>query len=93
MNDKVQNVIGKIQKLRALSESTTSKSEKETCLFLCAKLIAEHALSEAEIAVTTGANEPIDLESESIIYESGRLSAWKSRLALSLDSLNRTELS
>ena len=86
---KTQRVIGKINALRNISTSTHSKAEKETCMTLAAKLIAEHQLSEAELAVTDGnTGEPIDLESESIIYESGRINQWKSDLACGIAELN-----
>lgn len=86
---KLQKVIAKIQALRNISESTHSKAEKETCLGLVAKLIAEHALSEAELIQNPGSvGEPIDLDSESIIYESKRMTAWLGELAVGLAKLN-----
>lgn len=86
---KTQKVIGKINALRKIADSTHSKAEKETCMTLAAKLIAEHQLSEAELAVTAGnTGEPIDLDSESIIYESGRINQWKSELAVGIAGLN-----
>lgn len=86
---KTQKVIGKINAIRKIADSTHSKAEKETCMQLAAKLIAEHQLSEAELAVTQGNNgEPIDLETESIIYESGRVNQWKSELAQRIAGLN-----
>ena len=89
MNDKINNIIGKIQKLRALAGSTHSKNEAEVCIAQAARLIALHQLSEAEVAAKMGVNnDPIDLETESIIYESGRLCNWMSELALGLARLN-----
>jgi len=86
---KTEKVIGKINALRKIADSTHSKAEKETCMILAAKLIAEHQLSEAELAVTQGnIGEPIDLDSESIIYESGRINQWKSELAVGIAGLN-----
>ncbi len=89
MDEKLSKIIGRINQLRAISCSTHSKAERETTLLIAAKLIAQHQLDEAQLIVETGnAGEPIDLDSESIIYESGRLNAWKSELALSLAQLN-----
>lgn len=86
---KTEKVIGKINALRKIADSTHSKAEKETCMQLAAKLIAEHQLEEAELAVTQGnTGEPIDLETESIIYESGRINQWKSELAVGIAELN-----
>lgn len=86
---KTQKVIGKINALRKIADSTHSKAEKETCLTLAAKLIAEFQLEESELAVKDSANaELIDLDSESIIYESGRISQWNSELACGIASLN-----
>jgi hypothetical protein len=86
---KTQSVIGKINALRKIADSTHSKAEKETCMQLAAKLIAQHQLEEAELAVTQGnAGEPIDCDSEHIIYESGRRRQWKAELAVGIASLN-----
>ncbi len=86
---KTAKVIGKINALRKIADSTHSKAEKETCMTLAAKLIAEHQLSEAELAVKDSSlGEPIDLDSESIIYESGRINQWKSELACGIAALN-----
>lgn len=89
MDEKLAKVIGKINALRNISTSTHSKAERETTLLLAAKLIAEYQLDEAQLAVNAGnTGEPIDLDTESIIYESGRLNLWKSELACGLAELN-----
>ena len=89
MSEKLQNVIGKINKLRALAGSTHSKNEAEACLSAAAKLVAEFQIAEAELeAANNASDDPIDLESERILYESGRISQWKSQLAMGLAALN-----
>jgi hypothetical protein len=89
--EKLQNVIGKIHKLRALSEGTHSRGEKEAAAAAIAKLIAEFQLTEAEIQSHANAlkrsDDPIDLESEHIIYESGRMTPWKVELAIGIAKL------
>ena len=89
MNDKLQKIISRVNQLRAISRSTHSKAEAETTLALAAKLIAEYQLSEAQIEAETGkTDDPIDLESEHIIYESGRITPWKSELSVGIAKLN-----
>lgn len=89
MNEKLQKIILRINQLRAISQSTHSKAESETCLKLVAKLLAEYQLDEATIEAETGkVNDPIDLDGEHIIYESGRITVWKSELALGIAELN-----
>lgn len=89
MNEKLQKVIARINQLRAISKSTHSKAEAETTLALASKLIAEYQLSEATIEMESGkTDDPIDLDGEHIIYETGRLVQWKSELALGIAELN-----
>lgn len=85
---KTQKVIAKIQALRAISEKTNSKAERETTIALATKLIAEYQLNEAELATKDKVDEGIDLESESFIYEAGKMSPWKSQLAIGLAELH-----
>lgn len=88
-NDKISKLVARINQLRAISKSTHSKAESETCLQLVSKIIAEHQLSEATIQAETGkTDDPIDLDSEHIIYESGRKTPWKFELAVGLAKLN-----
>ncbi len=85
---KVSKIIARIQALRNLSKSTHSQGERETTAALAQKLIIEYQLEESQLELKTGEKgEPIDLDSESIIYESGRLSAWKSELAIGVAKL------
>lgn len=89
METKVQKIIAKIQQLRAIAGSTHSRAEAETCLGLVTKFITEFQIAEADIQSQLGPNEdPIDLDSESIIYESGRKNVWKAELAIGLADLN-----
>lgn len=85
---KLEKVIAKIRQLRAISESTHSRAERETTIHLAAKLIAEYQLSEAEIVAQGKEGEEIDLTGEHIIYESGRRTLWKNNLAIGLAELN-----
>lgn len=82
MNDKLNAVIEKIRKLHALSASTTSLSESETCLATAARLMSDYQLSEAEIEAKGGeTDDPVDVDGEHFLYESGRIQRWKYRLA------------
>lgn len=84
---KIQKIIARIQQLRAISQSTHSKAEAETTLQIAAKLIAEYQVSEAELQASGKGDDTIDLDSESIIYESGRLRQWKHELARGIANL------
>lgn len=89
MNEKLQKVIARINQLRAISKSTHSRAEAETTLQLAAKLIAQYQLDEATIETETGkVEDPLDLDGEHIIYESGRIVQWKSELAIGVAELN-----
>lgn len=89
MENKTSKIIARIQQLRAISKSTHSRAEAETTLRLAAKLIAEYQLSEAELEVSNQpVDDPIDLNTESIIFESGRIRLWKATLANKLAALN-----
>lgn len=89
MNEKLQKIIARINQLRAISKSTHSRAEAETTLQLAAKLIAQYQLDEATIETETGkCDDPLDLEAEHIIYESGRIVQWKSELAIGVAELN-----
>lgn len=44
---KIEKIIGRINQLRAISKSTHSRAESETCLQLASKLIAQYQLEEA----------------------------------------------
>jgi hypothetical protein len=91
-NDKIAKLIGRINQLRAISRSTHSKAEAETCLQLVAKLIAEHQLSEATIEAESGKTDEemfTDQESDwNVVYESGRSTPWKAKLVTGLARLN-----
>lgn len=89
MNEKLQKIIQRINQLRAISKSTHSKAEAETTLQIASQLMAQYQLDEATVEAETGKiNDPIDLDSEHIIYESGRISQWKSELASGIANLN-----
>jgi len=91
MDAKVESVISKINALRKIADSTHSKAEKETALAMAAKLIAQYQLEEAEIQASTGkATEEDDLINGQVIYETGRVTPWKMKLAWEVPKLNNT---
>lgn len=89
---KLEKVIQRIQQARKLAESTHSRHEKEAAAAFAAKLIAEHQLSEAEIEAHSGKKDEevfTDQESDyNVVYESGRVNAWKQELCWGLAKLN-----
>lgn len=89
MNEKLQKIIARVNQLRAISKSTHSRHEAETTAALAAKLIAEYQVSEAQIETELGkSDDPLDLENEHIVYETGRTTPWKARLVWGLADLN-----
>lgn len=79
MESKINSVIEKVKKLRALSNSS-SANEAATAAALANKLIDQYRLSEADIAETEMDLDPM-MEDDQYIYETGRIIMWKSNLA------------
>jgi hypothetical protein len=76
-------IIDTIRKLRELSNSSNA-NEAASAAAAADKLIAKHRISEAEIEA---ANKAIGYHAEhdsNVLYESARIIAWKSELAITL---------
>lgn len=80
----IQDIIEKVQKLRALSRSS-NLNEAQNAAAVAEKLIAQYRLSEAELSAEKKISEPI-IEASQYLYESGRVTRWKKLLALRLAS-------
>jgi len=76
------SVIDKVQKLLALSKSSNA-NEAAAAAAAANKLIDQYRLSEADLEIQGQAEEPIE-EDGGYIYESGRITPWKSSLAINL---------
>lgn len=87
MNNKVQSVLDKINKLRVLAKNNTSPQEAEAAAKAAEKLIAEFQVSEAELAAANPQAVSINL-SGAPLYETSRKTAWKDFLAWQLAKLN-----
>ena len=79
----LQDIIEKVQKLRNLSKSSNI-NEATTAAALADKLISEYRLSEAELNTDTNSSNDILIEADNYLYESGRITTWKSNLATRL---------
>lgn len=81
----IQNVIEKVKKLLALSQSSNA-NEAATAAAMANKLMDQYRLSTAELEGTAGnTSEPIE-EDEGYIYESGKITPWKFSLMNALAS-------
>lgn len=78
----VSAIIEKVQKLLALSQSSNA-NEAAAAAAAANKLIDQHRLSEADLEVRGQAEEPVE-EDQGYIYESGKITRWKSTLAIRL---------
>lgn len=88
---KLQKIIGRIQQLRAQAKSTHSKHEREACIQIASKLIAEYQLQECELEVRDGTKDEFYTNMEgdfNILFEAGRASAWKAQLASGVADIN-----
>jgi hypothetical protein len=77
------DLIAKIQKLRALAQST-NVNEAANAAAAAEKLIAEHQLTEAELESSSNppANEPTEEDADPIYFEAGdRRASWRWWLA------------
>ena len=79
MTTSLDNIIAKVQKLRSLAQST-NLNEANNAAAAADRLIEEHRLSEAQLNIDNGTEEKID-EAEGYLYESGKVTQWKSSLA------------
>lgn len=78
----IQDIIAKVQKLRALSASANI-NEASNAAAVAERLIAEYRLSEAELTAENKISAPI-IEAQQFLYETGKVVQWKSLLALLL---------
>lgn len=74
----IYHVIDKVKKLRSLTFSNNA-NEAANAANAANKLIDEYRLSEIDIAVEGSGSDPI-VEDDSYIYETGRITQWKSDL-------------
>jgi hypothetical protein len=78
----LQDVIAKIQKLRSLATSS-NLNEAQNAAKIADKLIEEYRLSEAQISIENNSDDEIE-EDPNFIYESGKITQWKSQLVVML---------
>jgi len=78
MDAKLGSVISKIQKLLALSKSSSS-AEAATAAAIANKMIDEYRISEIDLAVDSNESDPL-IEDDGFIYETGRVIPWKKSL-------------
>lgn len=87
LNEKLQAVIDRIAKLRALATSD-NQHEAETAAALAEKLIQEHRLSEADLDATSARpDEPIEEDNGSLFDFGFQLPKWEWSLASDLGRL------
>lgn len=79
----VSPIIERVQKLLALSKGSSNANEAANAAGLANKLIDQYRLSIADLEASDVDCEPIEEDSE-YIYESGRITAWKSNLVTAL---------
>jgi hypothetical protein len=79
MDSKLQAVIDKIQKLRALAGNNSSLEEANAATAAANRLIDEYRLSESELATNDPTLDPME-EDEGYIYTSGKITPWKAYL-------------
>lgn len=80
----LSTVVEKVQKLLALSTSS-NPNEAAAAAAAANKLIDQYRLSEADLEIQGQAEEPIE-EDDGYVYESGKITRWKSNLAMNLAS-------
>lgn len=78
MSEQLASVIGKVQKLLALANSS-SAHEAANAAAAANKLIDAYRLSELDLAVDQQESDPI-MEDDEYIYETGRIVPWKVRM-------------
>lgn len=83
MNQNLQTVIAKIQKLLALSQSA-NPNEAATAAAIANKLIDQYRLSSDDFQSSDNADSDPLVDDDSYIYESGRITRWRSHLVMML---------
>lgn len=76
------DIVDRVRKLLQLSQSS-NQNEALAATAIANKLIAEHNISVAELEINGGNVEPV-VESDTFIYETGRIIPWKQSLAVIL---------
>src|SRR5574337_321381 len=82
MDQKLQDVISKVQKLLQLSKSSNA-NESAAAMAAANKLIDEYRLSETDL--TADFSNPL-VEDDGFVYETGRIIPWKNYLIYVLTS-------
>jgi len=72
-------IIAKVQKLLSLSKNNSNAAEAAAAAGIANRLIDEHRLSVADLEAEYCTEEPV-VQDENAIYESGRVTAWRSGL-------------
>lgn len=80
----ISPIVDRVQKLLALSKSD-NPNEAAAAAAAANKLIDQYRLSEADLEIQGQAEEPLE-EDEGYIYESGKITRWKSNLVMELVS-------
>jgi hypothetical protein len=82
MDQKLSEVIDKIQKLLRLSKSTNA-GEAANAAAAANRLMDQYRLSEAEMSIGSNEHDPL-VEDDSYVYETGKVTQWKSILVSGL---------
>lgn len=82
MDSNLSSVISKVQKLLALSKSSSAE-EAATAAAIANKLIDQYRLSASDFEEASEEVDPM-MEDDQSIYETGRIVSWKSNLAIML---------
>jgi hypothetical protein len=82
MDTRLSSVIGKVQKLLALSKSS-NPNEAANAAAAANKLIDEYRLSEMDLSTEEQELDPM-VEDDGYVYETGRIIPWKSALVRNL---------
>jgi hypothetical protein len=89
INDKLQSVLGKITKLRALAARATTQAEAEAAAAQAAALIAKYQIDEAQIETPdTARTEEVTAADHPFYLGRGRNKKWRSYLATGLAELH-----
>jgi len=83
MDQNLQTVIAKIQKLLALSQSSNA-NEAATAAAIANKLIDQYRLSSDDFQDANNADSDPLVDDDSYIYESGRITRWRASLVMIL---------
>lgn len=80
----IQSVLEKVRKLRTLATSS-NLNEAANAAAAAERLIAEFRISEAQLSSERNISQPI-IRAQSYLYETGKITQWKSDLALKLSN-------